>query len=514
VTSLLLGIDIGTASSKGVLVRADGTVVATATRAHEVSMPRPGWVEHDAQAVWWADFAAISKELTARVREPLAAVGVSGLGPCLLPVDSEDRPLRPAILYGVDTRARLEIEELNRALGEQTILERCGSVLTSQAVGPKLAWLRAHAPETWAATRRFLMASSFIVRRLTGSYVLDHHSASQCTPMYDPVEHRWIEEWTELIAPGLELPRLCWPSDVVGEVRGSAAEQTGIAAGTPVVAGTIDAWAEATSVGVTAPGDVMLMYGTTMFLIEVLDRPRRSPDLWGTVGTFPGTHNFAAGMATSGAITDWIRKLTGESSFDPLVAEAQQSPPGAHGLLMLPYFAGERTPLFDPDARGVLAGLTLRHTRGDIYRAALEATAYGVRHNLHAMRDAGGRDRRLVAVGGGTKGGLWTQIVSDVLDAPQQLPRQTMGACLGDALLAALGIGQSPDMSSQWNPISTTIKPHPESTQTYDRCYALYRELYPDTRKIAHALAREQRRHHPLDGTTPESQIPHRTGGS
>ncbi|MGH3707164.1 MAG: FGGY-family carbohydrate kinase [Pseudonocardiaceae bacterium] len=493
VSPLLLGVDIGTASSKGVLARTDGTIVATATRAHEVSLPRPGWVEHDAQTVWWAEFAAISQELTAAVSEPVTAVGVSGIGPCLLAVDGKDEPLRPAILYGVDTRAHVEIEHLTQELGNQTILERCGSVLTSQAIGPKLAWLRANEPETWAATRRFLMPSSFLVRRLTGSYVLDHHSASQCTPMYDPVEQCWIGEWAELVAPGLELPQLCWPAEVVGEVQTGAAEQTGIPAGTPVVAGTIDAWAEATSVGVTAPGDVMLMYGTTMFLIEVLDHPRRSPELWGTVGTFPGTHNFAAGMATSGAITDWIRKLTGESSFDPLVAEAQQSPPGAHGLLMLPYFAGERTPLFDPDARGVLAGLTLRHTRGDLYRAALEATAYGVRHNLEAMRDAGGQDRRLVAVGGGTKGGLWTQIVSDVLGAPQQLPRQTMGACLGDALLAAIGIGQTP---AHWNPISTTIEPHPGSAAVYERCYALYRELYPNTREIAHALAREQRLHH------------------
>ncbi|HKS52895.1 MAG TPA: FGGY-family carbohydrate kinase [Pseudonocardiaceae bacterium] len=490
--SLLLGVDIGTASSKGVLVRDDGTVVATATRPHEVSMPHPGWVEHDAQAVWWADFVEISQELTAAAHEPLAAVGVSGIGPCLLPVDGEDRPLRPAILYGVDTRAQVQIEELTRALGEQAILERCGSVLTSQAVGPKLAWLRANEPDTWAATRRFLMASSFLVRRLTGAYILDHHSASQCTPLYDPVQHRWIQEWTELIAPGLELPELRWPSDVVGEVQATAAEQTGIPAGTPVVAGTVDAWAEATSVGVTAPGDVMLMYGTTMFLVEVLDQPRRSPHLWGTVGTFPGTHNFAAGMATSGAITEWIRKLTGESSFDRLVAEAQQSPPGANGLLMLPYFAGERTPLFDPDARGVLIGLTLRHTRGDIYRAALEATAYGVRHNLEAMRDAGGQYRRLVAVGGGTKGGLWTQIVSDVLNAPQDLPNQTIGACLGDALLAAIGAGQSPKVT-QWNPIAITIEPRPEPTATYEHYYAHYRELYPNTRDIAHALARQQR---------------------
>ena len=495
-TALLLGVDIGTASSKGVLARTDGTVVATATRAHETSMPHPGWVEHDAQAVWWADFTAISKELTARAPESIAAVAVSGIGPCLLPVDGADQPLRPAILYGVDTRARAEIDELNQTLGAQTILERCGSLLTSQAVGPKLAWLRANEPDTWALTRRFLMASSFMVRRLTGSYVLDHHSASQCTPMYDPVGQCWIPEWTELIAPGLELPELCWPADIVGQVRASAAEQTGIPAGTPVVAGTIDAWAEATSAGVTEPGDVMLMYGTTMFLVEVLDRPRRSPHLWGTVGTFPGTHNFAAGMATSGAITEWIRKLTGEPTFDRLLAEAQHSPPGSHGLLLLPYFAGERTPLFDPDARGVLAGLTLRHTRGDIYRAALEATAYGVRHNLTAMREAGGQLRRLVAVGGGTKGGLWTQIVSDVLNAPQELPRQTIGACLGDALLAAIGIGAigggQPELA-RWNPIATTVQPRPEPAAAYDRYYSLYRELYPSTTRIAHALAREQR---------------------
>jgi xylulokinase len=496
VSALLLGVDIGTASSKGVLVQADGSIVATATRAHSVSMPRPGWVEQDAQAVWWADFVAISQELTAAVPEPVAAVGVSGLGPCLLPVDGQNRPLRPAILYGVDTRAQVEIEELTQVLGTQEILQRCGSVLTSQAIGPKLAWLRRNEPTTFAATRRFLMASSFLVHRLTGSYVLDHHSASQCTPMYDPIEHRWIEEWVELVAPGLELPQLFWPADVVGEVHSAAAEQTGLPAGTPVVAGTIDAWAEATSVGVTAPGDVMIMYGTTMFLIEVLDQPRRSPFLWGTVGTFPGTHNFAAGMATAGAITEWIRTLTGQASFDPLVAEAQQAPPGSHGLLMLPYFAGERTPLFDPDARGVLIGLTLRHTRGDIYRAALEATAYGVRHNLQVMREAGGRDRRLVAVGGGTKGGLWTQIVSDVLNAPQQLPRHTIGACLGDALLAAIGIGEAPEIT-QWNPISATIPPQPDAASVYQRYYPLYQELYPSTRSIAHALAWEQQPHDP-----------------
>ena len=157
---------------------------------------------------------------------------------------------RPAILYGIDTRAEREIEELNERYGEENLLERCGSVLTTQAVGPKLLWLRRNEPEVWEKTRKFFMANSFIAWRLTGEYVLDHHSASQCDPLYDVREYRWIAEWAEEIAPGLPLPRLLWPAEVVGEVTREASEATGIPAGTPVAAGTIDAWSEGASVGV------------------------------------------------------------------------------------------------------------------------------------------------------------------------------------------------------------------------------------------------------------------------
>ncbi|MBF6150408.1 FGGY-family carbohydrate kinase, partial [Nocardia nova] len=149
------------------------------------------------------------------------------------------------------------------------------------------------------------------------------------------------------------------------------------------------------------------------------------PGLWGTCGTWPDTYTLAAGMATSGAVTDWLRKLVG-GEFTDLVAAAADVPAGSRGLLALPYFAGERTPLFDPDARGVVAGLTLGHGRAELYRAVLEGIAYGVRHNLEAMTEAGGRAGRLVAVGGGTKGGLWTRIVSDVTGLPQQLPADTV----------------------------------------------------------------------------------------
>ncbi|MCU1646850.1 MAG: Xylulokinase [Nocardia sp.] len=488
---MLLGIDIGTSGSKGVLVDHRGMVDMRAERPHRVSTPRPGWVEHDAETVWWADFVGIARELVAAADgAPLEALAVSGIGPCLLPADAEGRPLRPAILYGVDTRAVIEIEELTAELGADTVLERSGSPLTSQAVGPKLRWLARHEPQVWKETRMLLMASSFLVHRLTGRYVLDHQSASQCVPMYDLMSQTWATDWADSVAPGLPLPELAWPTEIVGHVTPEAAAATGLPVGLPVTTGTIDAWAEAAGVGVRDPGDIMIMYGTTLFLTQVLTHPHPHPGFWTTCGTWPGTYTSAAGMATSGAITDWLRALTG-SDFGDLLDEAADVPPGSRGLLVLPYFAGERTPLFDPDARGIIAGLTLTHQRADIYRAVLEGIGYGVRHNLEVMASAGGDARRLIAVGGGTKGGLWTQIVSDITGLPQQLPADTIGAALGDALLAAEAIGLD---TSAWNPITTTIDPNPSRTVHYTPYYRHYRSLYESTRTTAHFLAAEQHR--------------------
>ncbi|GHJ33290.1 sugar kinase [Streptomyces hygroscopicus subsp. sporocinereus] len=484
---LFVGVDIGTGSSKGVAVRADGRVLARAIRPHRTATPRPGWFEHDAEAVWWADFTGIVRDLLTADgvdARAVAGVGVSGIGPCLLPADTSGRPLRPAILYGVDTRATAEIAELTAELGAEEILARGGSPLTSQAVGPKLRWLARHEPEVWRRTRRFFMASSWLVHRLTGEYRLDHHSASQCDPLYDLDARRWNGAWAQRVAPGLDLPALAWPGEVVGTVHPAAAEATGLPEGTPVTAGTIDAWAEAASVDALAPGDTMVMYGSTMFLTVMGERPMRHPALWGTTGVRPGSYCLAAGMATSGSLTDWLRDLTG-SDFATLLAEAEQVPPGARGLLMLPYFAGERTPLFDPRARGTVIGLTLRHGRAELYRAALEATAFGVRHNLEAFADAGARIDRLVAVGGGARG-LWTAVVSAAIGLPQRIPAETVGACFGDTVLVARALGAE---AEGWNPVVAAVAPDEEWRAVYDARYPLYRELYEATRHIGHALA-------------------------
>jgi xylulokinase len=230
------------------------------------------------------------------------------------------------------------------------------------------------------------------------------------------------------------------------------------------------------------------MYGTTMFMIEVLSEPLSHPGLWGTAGILPNTHNLAAGMATSGALTAWLKKISGDLPYEKLTEEAADVTPGSDALVVLPYFAGERTPLFDPRARGLISGLTLSHGRGHMYRAMLEATAYGVRHIFEFLRDAGGGGERLVAVGGGTKGGLWTQIVSDVTGRAQDLPEQTIGASYGDALLAARSIGLAkPD--TDWSAISATVEPDEQNRAIYDELYRIYQDLYPATREASHALA-------------------------
>lgn len=490
-TELVMGIDMGTGSSKGVLATPDGRIVSTSTvsRPRSMSMPRPGWAEMDPEGVWWADVVTLARKLVdAADGAPIAAVTISGVGPCLVLCDADDRPVRPGILYGIDMRATAEIDELTARFGAAEILATGGTPLTTQAVGPKALWVQRHEPEAWARATQWHNSSSFVTKRLTGEYVLDHHTASQCDPMYDMAAGGWHDQWATEVMAGMPMPRLAWPSDVVGHVTARAAAQTGLPVGTPVCAGTVDAWAEAFSAGVRRPGDLMLMYGSTMFFVQVLSRRASHPQLWSTVGVDPGSHTLAAGMSTSGSLTSWVQDLTGGAPFDELASEAGAVSAGSDGLLILPYFAGERTPIFDPRARGVIAGLTLRHGRGHLFRAVYEGIAFGIRQILELLDGELGQVQRLVAVGGGTQGGLWTQIVSDVTGREQEVPHETIGASYGDALLAAIGVGLVPP-ETDWARAGRTVTPNPAHRELYDGLFGHYVALYAATRTAVHHLA-------------------------
>jgi xylulokinase len=234
----------------------------------------------------------------------------------------------------------------------------------------------------------------------------------------------------------------------------------------------------------------MLMYGSTMFLVQIIDEYYSDPALWTTTGVEPRTLALAAGTSTAGSLINWLQTITGGASFEDLMEEAQAVPPGSDGLLMLPYLAGERTPVFDPHARGIFAGLTLRHGRGHLIRAAYEGIAFGIRQILERFDDAH-TAKRVVAVGGGLRSPVWAQTVSDVTGRDQLVPEQAIGASYGDALLAAIGVGLVPS-TTDWAKIAREIKPDPGNHERYNDLYATWRELYPTTKELMHRLSSDE----------------------
>jgi len=493
--SLTLGVDIGTYETKGVLVDAGGRVTAEARTRHDMIVPRPGWAEHRAEEDWWGDFVKVTRALLAEPGIDAAqidAVAVSAIGPCMLPVDADGTPLMNGVLYGVDTRAMAEVVELTERIGVATILDRCGNALTSQSVGPKILWLKRICPTLFKRTAKILTSTGFVVHRLTGAHVIDHHTAAGFSPLYDVTARDWCFDLARDIVTPEQLPDLLWSSDIAGRVTDAAAAATGLLPGTPVTAGTIDAAAEALSVGVTAPGDAMMMYGSTIFIVALTEGRVRDPRLWYAPWLFEGRHACMAGLATSGTLTHWFRDqfardLPRDDAFPTLAAEAAEAPAGADGLLFLPYFSGERTPIHDPHAKGAFFGLNLTHTRAHMFRAVLEGIALGTAHVTETLAEVGAAPRRVLAVGGGVRNPIWLQATSDATGLSQEICAVTTGASYGDAFLArcALGGASAADMPA-WNPVARRVAPGDRGALT--RAYPLFRRLYEQTKDIARAL--------------------------
>lgn len=504
----LLGVDIGTQGSKGVIVTTDGILLASHFIEHGLSTPRPGWAEHDADAIWWADFVRLTQHLLHHAQiEPrdIAAVGVCALSPDMLPLDGSGRPLRPGILYGIDTRASAEIVMMNEDLGLSG-----NAALTAQDVGPKILWFRAHEPVRWSRTRKIVSAHGYVIARLTGHYTIDHTTASGYRPFFNSTLADWDASICARYALPIEyLPSIAEPTDIVGSVTALASVETGLAEGTPVIGGATDFPAEAVSTGASDVGDLVVSYGTTMVVLAFTDHPIVCPGLWsgrGLLGAlrdlYPERYVVAGGMATSAALTRWFRDNFGQTerraeqelginAYQVLSLEAQAVTPGSDGLIVLPYFSGERTPIHDDQAQGVLFGLSLAHTRGHIYRALLEGISYGLAHHLDLMQAAGARPRRIVATGGGSRNPLWAQIVSDVTGLPQVIQGRS-SAALGVAFLAGVGVGLADDLHDMraWVPPDVEVQPRPDVHVRYTDYYRIYRQLYEHTKEDMHALAR------------------------
>ena len=483
---MFLGIDIGTSSSKAVVTNVDGQLLAKAIRTHTTSSPQSGWFEHDPESQWWGALIALCDSLRQQDVDlsRVQAMAVSGIGPCALIATEDGTALRPAILYGIDTRATEEIADISLVLGDE-IIRRCGNPLSSQSVLPKLVWLARHEPDAFAHARRWYCCSNWLTQQLTGEYVVDHYTASVADPLYDLASHSWWDEVWDRYLPLLEKPRLMWTGEPVGGLLPKAARALGLPVGLPVCAGTIDAFSEAFGAGASQPGDTMVMYGSTMFLVQVTSEPQPHPSLWAASGRTVSTNSLAAGLSTAGLLATWFTDVAGIDE-DTFFSDAACAPVGCDGLVSLPYFAGERTPLLDPHARGAMLGLTLNHRRAHIARSLLEATAFGVRHNFETMAEAGASPARLIGVGGGARSSIWPQIVADVTGLAQDIPEITLGASYGNARACVEALGLT---TEHWNPVAQRIEPNPDHRALYDRLFAVYRSMYPALRIQMHELA-------------------------
>jgi len=495
----LLGVDIGTYSSKGVLVAKEGKIIAQHTVFHDMAMPYPGQFEHDADKIWWSDFVTITKALLQQSKihpSRIISVGISGIGPCVLPIDENGIPLRPAILYGIDRRSTKEIKYLERVLGKEQIFQKTGSYLSSQSAGPKILWIREHEREVYEKTRWFLTSQAYIVYKLTGITSIDIYTASSYAPLFDITSLQWDENASSYIVPVNRLPQVYWSYEVVGTITKQSAQETGLVHGTPVIVGTSDAAAEALSTGMLI-NDMMLMFGSSVFFIVQTSQLKKAKHFWNAPFLDKGIYSVLGGMSTAGSLTKWFRdnfamekEIEQENTYEILMKLAEKSPPGAKGLILLPYFEGERTPIHDPQAKGVLFGLNLQHTRSDIYRAILEGVGFGIYHNLEVLSEEMIEPQNILVTGGGTKNKLWMQIVSDILNKEIVIPDTKTGASYGDAFMAGVGSGLFHNLTDihLWIKNKQVIQPDPKAHEKYLSSYHIFRSLYKVTKTLMHKI--------------------------
>ncbi len=504
---LLLGVDIGTNESKGVLIDETFRPVADFAVPHTMENPQPNYFEMDAE-IWWSDFCKISRGLMEKAGvgpERIVGVGTSVMGCDCIAVDEHCHPLRKAILYGIDARSAPQIQALRAELGEAGLTELFGHIPRSDDISPKILWIRDNEPEVYARTYKFLTGSSYLTAKLTGQYTIDSYLAKgSFRPIYrqDGTYHE------------TEGPRFCRAdqiaeirdvTDVAGGITAEAARECGLLEGTPVITGTGDSTAESIAGGLVTPGTLFVQFGSTLFYIYCLEGAMAACAADNFPGsapfTIPGSFAACGGTNCAGTLTKWIRdvyyapeveaaKRGGPDAYTVMAQEAAQVPSGSNGLIVLPYFYGERSPINDPEAKGVLFGLTGSHTRREINRAALEAVAYSLGSHMRMFQNHGLTPESVIIAGGGTKNPVWMQIAADVIGMPVQVAENWQTASYGDACMAAIGCGLLQDFPAlkAAMPLSRPVAPNMENHRLYQRYLDIYEELYSSTKDLMHRL--------------------------
>lgn len=482
----LLGIDIGSSAVKGARVDlADGSITS-AQAGVELHSPHPGWAEADPDR-WWAGVCAVTRQLVAD-GGPVQAVACSGMVPAVLALDARGRPLRRAILQN-DARADAEVDELAAELSDLDLVALTGSALTQQSVAPTVRWLRRHEPDLFEATASLAGSYDWVARRLGARPHVERNWALE-SGLFDLESHPLPEVIARSEVDPALLADVAAPGDIVGEVSAAAAAETGLRAGTPIVVGGADHVSSAYGAGLVGDGDWLVKLGGAGDILAVSEVPLIDGRLY--LDAHPAGGWLPNGcMATSGSLVRWLVAVCGGIDLETLDAEAAATPPGAGGVVCLPYFLGEKSPLHDPRQRGAFVGLHLGHTRGHLYRAALEAVAFGFRHHVEVFQELGVSLSAARVTNGGSRSTLWKQILADVLGTPLAPVLDHPGASFGAALAAGVGVGAAPGWSvvTELARLGSPIEPRAEYRDRYDELYGTYRALEPALRPIAHRLA-------------------------
>ena len=489
---ILLGIDIGTTSTIGILIDTEGRTLATASRPSDLRSLRANWAEEDPNQ-WWANACAIVPELCRQAgcaAGGIAAAGATGMVPAVVLLDRQGRVLRPSMQQN-DARALHEIAEMRASFDGRRFLKLTGGSINQQLVAPKLRWIARHEPEVFRQVATVLGSYDYIAYRLAGSRSVDHNWALE-SGLMDFAERRFTPE---LIAPaGIDaavLPAIHASHEVVGQVTPEAAAATGLRAGIPVVAGCADHVASAYAAGAVEDGDLVLKFGGAGDILLCTAKPVTDPRLFIDYHIIPHLYFSNGCMATTGSMLNWIvdqfaggerahAAKAGSGIHAWLDRKAEAVPAGSEGVVLLPYFLGEKTPLHDPYARGTLVGLALHHGLAHVWRAALEGVAFGFRHHVEVFGECGLPVRRVFASDGGAASDIWLQIAADVIARPVQRIAHHPGSCLGAAYLAGNGAGLFTDFAGITRYVAgdRIFLPDPVRARAYDRAYANFRDIY------------------------------------
>ena len=481
----VLGIDIGTTSVKTVLLSSGGRMVAEATRGHDLLSLHRNWAEEKAD-IWWSNAVETVRDIGAQIPgclEQVVCIGCSGMVPAIVMLDEQGRPVRNTIQQN-DARAMEEIEAVTAALDQQELYRRTGGTTNQQHIIPRLLWVKNHEPENWARTRTVMGSYDYILYCLSGTRSLELNWAAE-SGCFDIHKRKWITEQLELF--GIDpawLPKVNDPMEVAAHTSAAMQEVMGLPAGIPIIGGSADHVASTLAAGIIDEGDLLIKFGGAGDILYCTETLETSPQLFFDYHDVPGRYLINGCMASSGSLVKWFTRDVLRSD-DPKIlkkldAEVEKLPAAADGVIVLPYFLGEKTPLFDPQARGVIFGLTLAHTHAHIFRAILESVIYGFKHHIEIIEAMGHKPRQIIATDGGAKSALWCQIAADVLGEPVRAYPSHPGSALGVAFLAGMQAG----LYTDWTQINSFLTesrvytPDPEATAVYSRAYKIYRELY------------------------------------